>query len=58
VIAGITATQGGVTFAGDTSGLLYVLRTNDGKLLRKPAAQSATAPRGKAVQGRNLRASH
>jgi mono/diheme cytochrome c family protein len=35
VIAGITATQGGVTFAGDTSGLLYVLRTNDGKLLRK-----------------------
>ena len=35
VIAGITSTQGGVTFAGDTSGLLYVLRTNDGKLLRK-----------------------
>jgi len=35
VIAGITTTQGGVTFAGDTSGSLYVLRTQDGKLLRK-----------------------
>jgi PQQ-dependent dehydrogenase (methanol/ethanol family) len=35
VIAGITATRGGVTFAGDTSGLLYVLRTKDGALLRK-----------------------
>jgi alcohol dehydrogenase (cytochrome c) len=35
VVSGITATQGGVTFAGDTSGLLYVFRTKDGELIRK-----------------------
>lgn len=34
VIGGITPTAGGLTFAGDTSGLLYVFRTADGKLLR------------------------
>jgi alcohol dehydrogenase (cytochrome c) len=35
VIAAVTATAGGVTFAGDASGVLYVLRTKDGELLRR-----------------------
>lgn len=34
VIAAITPTAGGITFAGDASGLLYAFRTEDGKLLR------------------------
>ena len=35
VIGAITPTGGGVTFAGDTSGLFYALRTSDGSVLRK-----------------------
>ena len=35
VIGAVTPTASGLTFVGDTSGLLYVLRTADGKLLRK-----------------------
>lgn len=34
VIGAITPTAGGITFAGDTSGLLYAFRTADGQLLR------------------------
>jgi PQQ-dependent dehydrogenase (methanol/ethanol family) len=35
VIAGVTPTAGGITFAGDASGALYVFRTRDGTLLRR-----------------------
>jgi alcohol dehydrogenase (cytochrome c) len=35
VVAAVTATRGGVTFAGDTAGLLYIFRTKDGVLLRR-----------------------
>jgi len=35
VIGAVTPTASGLTFVGDTSGLLYVFRTADGKLLRK-----------------------
>lgn len=35
VIAGITTTAGGVTFAGDAAGTLYAFRTRDGELLRQ-----------------------
>jgi mono/diheme cytochrome c family protein len=35
VIAGVTPTAGGVTFAGDATGALYVFRTRDGSLLRR-----------------------
>lgn len=35
VIGAITPTASGITFAGDTSGLLYAFRTFDGKVLRK-----------------------
>lgn len=34
VIAGITPTAGGVTFAGNAAGYLYIFRTEDGQLLR------------------------
>jgi mono/diheme cytochrome c family protein len=34
VIGAITPTAGGITFAGDASGALYVLRTRDGTVLR------------------------
>ncbi len=44
VIAGITPTSGGVTFAGDAAGNLYVFRTEDGLLLR-------TIPTGGALAG-------
>src|SRR5690606_9817401 len=43
VIGGITPTAGGITFAGDTSGLLYMFRTADGKLLRTIDAGGALA---------------
>ena len=35
VVSGITPTAGGIVFAGDMSGTLYVLRTSDGELLKK-----------------------
>ena len=35
VIGAVTPTAGGVTFAGDTSGLFYAFRTSDGEVLRK-----------------------
>ncbi len=34
VIGAVTPTAGGITFAGDASGLLYAFRTSDGQLLR------------------------
>lgn len=43
VIAAVTPTAGGVTFAGDVSGLLYVFRTQDGLLLRKIQTGGAMA---------------
>lgn len=35
VIAGITTSAGGLTFAGDAAGTLYIFRTSNGELLRK-----------------------
>lgn len=43
VIAGITPTAGGITFAGDAAGNLYVFRTEDGRLLRTIRTQGALA---------------
>jgi alcohol dehydrogenase (cytochrome c) len=43
VIAAITPTAGGLTFAGDVSGVLYVFRTRDGQLLRQIQTGGAMA---------------
>jgi PQQ-dependent dehydrogenase (methanol/ethanol family) len=43
VISAITPTAGGITFAGDASGILYVFRTEDGKLLRQIQTGGAMA---------------
>jgi alcohol dehydrogenase (cytochrome c) len=43
VIAGVTPTAGGITFAGDLGGSLLVFDSKSGKLLRKVAAGGAMA---------------
>jgi alcohol dehydrogenase (cytochrome c) len=43
VVSGITPTAGGITFAGDFSGQLYVFRTRDGKVLYKTDTGGAVA---------------
>lgn len=43
VVAGITPTAGGVTFAGDLAGNFYTLRSSNGEILRKIATGGALA---------------
>jgi alcohol dehydrogenase (cytochrome c) len=43
VIAAVTPTAGNVTFAGDLSGKLYVVRSNDGKILKTMETGGALA---------------
>ncbi|MCB2059755.1 MAG: PQQ-binding-like beta-propeller repeat protein [Novosphingobium sp.] len=43
VIGAVTPTAGGITFAGDTSGLLYAFRTSDGKVMHKVDTGGAIA---------------
>jgi alcohol dehydrogenase (cytochrome c) len=43
VIAAITPTAGGITFAGDTTGILYIFRTEDGQVLRRIQTGGALA---------------
>ena len=43
VIAGIATTAGGLTFAGDAGGTLYIFKTDSGELLRKIEVGGALA---------------